>query len=58
MDNPITAVKQNVSISKILGFIILALVVFALFDAVGITPWILTPYSQIKAKFFNKTASS
>lgn len=55
MDNPI---KENVSVGKIVGFIVLSMVVFALADATGLTNWILYPYSTIKGKFFAPKAAS
>jgi hypothetical protein len=51
MENPITTVKESLSVSKIVGFVVAALVVFALLDLAGLTTWILQPISTAKAKF-------
>jgi hypothetical protein len=51
MENPIATVKSSLSVSKIVGFVVAALVVFALLDLAGLTTWILQPISTAKAKF-------
>ena len=55
MENPVNIVKSNLSIGKILGFTVVALAVFAIFDFAGITSWILYPVTTAKAKFGSTT---
>lgn len=56
MDSPIAAVKANLSIGKIVGFLILSLAVFAVLDLTGLTAWILYPVTTAKAKFGSTAA--
>lgn len=51
MDSPIAAIKSNLSVGKIVGFIVLSLVVFAVLDFTGLTSWILYPVTTAKSKF-------
>jgi len=51
MESPVNTIKNNVSVGKIIGFIILSLVVFAIADFTGLTDWILYPITSAKAKF-------
>jgi hypothetical protein len=58
MDNPVSvaAVKNSLSVGKIVAWTIAALVIFAIADATGITGWVLYPYSSVKNKFAKKSA--
>ena len=58
MENPVTTIKSNLSVGKIVGFLVLAFVVFFLLDVAGLTPWILSPYRSIRAKFFPAASGS
>jgi len=49
--NPLSEVKSNLSVSKIIGFLVVAAVVFAILDFAKLTNWILYPVSTAKAKF-------
>lgn len=51
MENPISTIKSNVSVAKIIGFVILSVVVFAILDFLNLTNWILYPVSQAKAAY-------
>jgi hypothetical protein len=51
MENPIAVVKSNVTLSKILGFAVLAIVVFAVAEVTGLTSFILAPVATIRSKF-------
>ena len=57
MESPVAAIKNNLSVSKIVGFIIVALVVFAVLDVTGLTGWVLSPVSSFKAKFMSGGSS-
>jgi len=57
MENPISAVKSNLTISKIVGFIVVAVAVFAIFDLAGLTPWILFPVTTARNKFARTQAA-
>lgn len=48
---PASVIKSNLTPSKLVGFVVVALVVFAVLDLAGLTPWILYPVSNLKAKF-------
>lgn len=58
MENPVAIVKSNLSIGKILGWLILAWVVFAILDVLKVTPFILYPVTALKAKFGSATPTS
>lgn len=49
--NPLAEVKNNISVSKIIGFVVVAAVTFAILDFLNATDWILYPVSKAKAKF-------
>lgn len=53
--NPVSEIKSNLSVGKIIGWLVLAVVVLAIADAAGVTAWVLTPYSSFKAKFLTKS---
>ena len=58
--NPISdvtkAVTSNISVAKVVGWLTLALLSFAAADALGITDWVLYPFSQAKMKFMPKSS--
>lgn len=54
MDNPIAVVKSNLSVGKVVGFLFLSLLMFAVFDVAGITDWILYPVTTARDKFSKK----
>ena len=56
MESPTTIVKQAISPGTIIKGIVGTLVVFALFDLLGLTSWIITPVSQLRAKFARPTS--
>ena len=51
MESPVTSIKSNLTVGKIIGWAVLAIAVFAIADATGFTSWILYPVSTAKAKF-------
>jgi hypothetical protein len=57
MENPIAVVKSNLTVSKLVGFAVLAVAVFAVFDFAGLTNWILFPVTTAKAKFARTQAA-
>ena len=52
--NPVAIVKSNLSLSKILGFAVLAVITFSILDLAGLTSWILFPVTTAKTKFGKK----
>jgi hypothetical protein len=48
MDNPVTIVKSNLTVGKVVGFIVLGIVVFAIGDLTGLTGWFLAPVTSFK----------
>lgn len=53
MESPITTIKSSLSVGKILGFIAVGILAFAILDLAGLTNWLLFPVSTAK-KQFNK----
>jgi len=51
MENPIAVVKSNLTPTRILGWLIVGVFVLAVADFIGLTPYILTPVTALKAKF-------
>jgi hypothetical protein len=51
MENPLATVKSSFSVSKILGFLVLSAIAFAILDVAGVTNWILYPVTTARAKF-------
>jgi hypothetical protein len=51
MENPVSIVKSNLSVAKIVGFVVVGLAVFAILDAAKVTNWLLFPVTTAKAKF-------
>lgn len=52
--NPIVEVKNNVNIGKIVAWIAVGLVVFAILDAANFTDWLIYPVESFKTKFLKK----
>lgn len=51
MESPVTIVKSAFSPGNILKGVAAVFVAALVFDALGITNWLLFPYSTAKAKF-------
>lgn len=49
--NPLSEIKSNISVGKILAFVVTAVAVFAILDFLNLTQWVINPVSSAKAKF-------
>jgi len=56
MESPVSTIKNNISLSKIMAFIVTAFVVFAIMDFAGLTNWVISPVSSFKAWMANRDA--
>jgi hypothetical protein len=56
MDNPVTIIKSNLTVGKIIGFAIAGVALLALLDLAGLTPWFLFPVTTARNKFGKKNA--
>lgn len=54
MESPLTIVKSNLTLSKILSAVVVTFAVFFLFDALGWTQKIIYPFTSIKNAFAKK----
>lgn len=57
MESPVTIVKSAISPTAILKGIVGVLVVFAVFDLLGWTGYLISPVTALKAKFGTASAS-
>lgn len=57
MDNPVAVVKNNLTVSKLVGFIVVAIAVFAIAEVTGLTTWILQPVGTFRSKFLKPNAA-
>ena len=57
MDNPIAAVKSGFSFNKIVGVVVGVFVAALIADALGLTKWLLTPYSAAKEQWSKNKAA-
>lgn len=51
MESPASIVKQSLNPGAILKFVVATVVAFAIFDALGLTNWLLFPWTTAKNKF-------
>lgn len=51
MENPVSVIKSNLTVGKILAGAVVFIAVAAIFDLAGITDWLLRPVTTAKAKF-------
>lgn len=49
--NPVAEVRSALNPSAIVKFVVATVIAFAIFDALGLTNWLLYPWSTAKAKF-------
>lgn len=54
MESPVTTIKNSLSVGRIVSFLAISLVVFAILDLLNVTNWILYPVSSAKAAY-NRT---
>lgn len=57
MDSPIATVKSALNPGAIVKFVAATIVAFAIFDALGLTNWLIYPWTTAKSKFSKPTAS-
>lgn len=57
MDSPVAVVKQGVNPMRIILLIVGLFVVFAIFDFLNLTDWILYPVTNAKSKFGKSAAT-
>lgn len=50
-DSVATTVKSSFSVSKILGFVVVGVIAFAILDLAGLTNWLLFPVTTAKKQF-------
>ena len=58
MENPVSAIKQNITPGKIFAFAVTGLAAFAILDLAGLTSWVITPVSSFKAWNAKRKASA